>query len=762
MRITIFRVSAFYAFLILSGISAFGQHRINGKITTKTGEPVVAAVSLYSSDTLVIATTADAQGLFEFVELKKGNYLLTISDTTFRTASDSIALYSDLNRRYVLEEQITLDEVTVVADKGNLVYQTANGTVFHLSESAKKASNAFEALSEIPLLMVDETNRKIQMNSGVTPLILINGAPRKNGIRGIDPENIESVEITTVPSARYLANGVTAVVNVYAKRKQQPYRSLYTFAKQSVLPVTFGVGNFDIQSGNAKRLVYLSGQYYHFIDDERRIQFSQQNSGYSKNSESTQLYNLNGYYVCLGGDYVFSTNDYLSYSVTYMSNPSSTKQNGSGEYAFGDARSIVDISTNSAVDYYVNTYNAYYHHYFSNKSKLETTFHLNFNGNQTEGETLETYGNLPQYYYLYDYNNFRTSSSFELNYAFEWLGQSSNVGSNTSFRRDKINHISLPVYNYRETYEYLYLDATKWLSKHFSYTASVGADLIFNRSGNRSNRYYSPVASAAITCRLDPSRNSMRLSYLKNNESPDIRYMNPYNTSSDSLHISVGNPDLLPVSKQSFTYEYTHSGDGIYFSPQVSYRIISDYIVPVGNNRGNVYTQTYRNDEHFSEIDGKIAWRYRTGKRIAVSIGGAAGYRHDYFSNIDKGTFYGNLNFNVGYKKVFVSGFVWYEQYFFTPLLTTKRNAPTESEINFNWRPNKTVSLHAGMKHFFGGLKSETYQNDNGYRMNITEKMLDQRYLVMLGLTINTKNKTPKGRQEKRIQVKESGIQLVN
>jgi hypothetical protein len=330
-----------------------------------------------------------------------------------------------------------------------------------------------------------------------------------------------------------------------------------------------------------------------------------------------------------------------------------------------------------------------------------------------------------------------------------------NTGSNAKFRKDKINQISSPVYNYREFDEYLYVDATGSFSKHFNYMASIGTDMIFNRSGNKNNIYYNSTASASLIYNAD-SHNSMRLSYLKNNEAPAISYMNPYNISTDSLYILVGNPELRPIRRQKFTYEYTFNKNEIYFSPQVSYRTVSDYIVPCGSNDGNVYTQTYMNDKHFSELDGVVTLRYN-GKW--GNMGGSAGYRHSYFSNVDKGTFYTNVNIYANYKKVSVIGYVWYQRYYFTPLSTTKNYAP-ESEVTFSWSPNHIITLQASMRYFLDGMKFKTHQKDKGYSMDNTQEMLDRRYLVLLSVNINLRNKIQKNRTEKRLYQNESGIQL--
>jgi hypothetical protein len=742
---------------MMSVCNAFGQHKISGKLTTEAGAPVAAVVSLFAADTLASATLADAKGLFEFRELRSGNYLLTVAAADMQPVADSIALDANREVRYVLYpvSEIALGEVSVVADRSNVVQQTAGGAIFHLSASAKKATDAFAALNGIPSLVVDPTNRTVRMNSGAAPLILVNGVRTGNGLNGVDPADIESVEVIEVPSARYVSDGVTAVVNVRVARKQYAYRSLNAYSRHSV-PVNFGVSGFNAETGDARRLTYLTGQHFYFTGDESRYLSSQQNDGYAKNSDMAGFYNSNSYYACLGGDFVFSAADYLSYSITYINNPSGTEREGKGELTSGDVRSAFDIATNSEADYYVNTYNAYHRHGFENKSLLETTFRLNFNGNGTSGETRETYDNRPQYHYAFDYDNYRTSSSLDLNYGFKWLGQSSNAGSATRFRKDRIHHISQPVFHYRELDEYLYVDASGQLNAHFSYMASVGADLIFNRSGDTDNSYYSPAASAAITYRANPY-STMRLSYLKSNESPDIGYMNPYNTSSDSLYVSVGNPSLRPVRRQRFTGMYTLNRSGIYLSPQISYLTVSGYIVPTGSNDGRVYTQTYMNDTRFGELDGALTLRYNSRHG---SIGGSAGYRRTYFSNVDKGSFYTNVNFNAACRKVSVNGYVMYQRYRYTPLSTTKNYTP-ETEITFSWALTGIVTLQAGMRYFLGGIKSESTRDDRGYRTTGTQDMLDRRFLTTAGLSINLQNRIQKQhRTEKRLYQNESGIQL--
>ena len=105
--------------------------------------------------------------------------------------------------------------------KSHLISHTANSDIFYLSAEARKKQNPYEALREIPKLVVNESDRSIKMVDGATPLILINGHKVNSGINSIDPKEVEAVEVINNPSARYLKDGVQCVVNIKMKQRNR-------------------------------------------------------------------------------------------------------------------------------------------------------------------------------------------------------------------------------------------------------------------------------------------------------------------------------------------------------------------------------------------------------------------------------------------------------------------------------------------------------------------------------------------------------------
>jgi hypothetical protein len=419
--------------------------------------------------------------------------------------------------------------------------------------------------------------------------------------------------------------------------------------------------------------------------------------------------------------------------------------------------SFFDTWNYSRMKYYINTYNLYHKHSFEKEKALETTFRFNLNGHQSSGERQEIYDNLPVYENMFDYDNYRLSSSLDINYSFGWKGQSSNIGSQTRYNNDRIRQIPLPAFRYRALNEYIYADTKGTLSKKFSYVLSLGADVVFNRSQEVTNQYVRPSFSLSADYRFNTSQ-SLNLSYRLSNDMLDIRYLNPYTTSTDSLYRSMGNPYLQPARRNTFSINYSLNKNGFYVAPRLSYRLIRDYIVQSGSTQGNIYTQTYINEGHYKEWDGYLTLRYNNRKW--GNIGGSAGYRHSYYTEIDRGTFYTNVSTSLHYKKVSLNGDLSYQRYAYSPILISRSYVP-DTNVLLNWELNNQLTLNAGMRYFLGGLRTEPITDSDGYYSSVVQKNIDRSYLINVGFTYIWRNKVgAPQRTKKQLRQTEGGIVL--
>jgi hypothetical protein len=517
---------------------------------------------------------------------------------------------------------------------------------------------------------------------------------------------------------------------------------------------------FHYETGKANYSLYMNGQHFYFTKDRQELLNEQGNAGYKKNTRSEYEYNMQTFWGSLGGDYVFSDKDYLSFSSTYtntFSPPSEMQGSGSFLQLPEEKESKFDAWSTSRTTYYVSTNNLYYKHTFSDKKLLETTFRFNFNRNEMTGERKETYDNLPDYHYLYEYDNSRLSSSLEVNYNAAWSTHSFDLGSQTYFTNDRIKQLPAPAFRYKEWNEYLYAGLSGSFGGPLLYSVSLGADMIFNQSQDQKNRYIrlKPVVSAKY--QFNPA-NTLVLAYRLDNIAPVISQLNPYNTSTDSLYRQVGNPFLLPEQDNIFTLSYSFNKGPVYLEPSFTYTLSTDEIVETGRMEGNVFTRTYTNEGSYREWDGMLTLRYNSARW--GSLGGYAGYRHSYYSLKDEGTFYTSVNFNLRYRKLSANGYVYYQPYNYSPVYSSRSYAP-ESELTLGWRLNNNFTLNAGMRYFLGGLKTQTTTDSEGYYARNTQTHLDRRFLVNIGFNYYWRSKVPAPQRTKvQLQGTESGITL--
>lgn len=92
--------------------------------------------------------------------------------------------------------------------------------------------------------------------------------------------------------------------------------------------------------------------------------------------------------------------------------------------------------------------------------------------------------------------------------------------------------------------------------KQLRYNASIGMEGIWAKAGEASYSYFRPRGNVSMTW-IANKHNSVRLSYQLTNMAPNVAYLNPYNTSTDSLFVSLGNPNLKPQMTHYASMSYT-------------------------------------------------------------------------------------------------------------------------------------------------------------------------------------------------------------
>lgn len=756
--------SILIGFYLCLSSSLYAQYTLSGKVTdTEHAALDKVGIALEQNSTFVSFTLTDEKGKYIFKDIPKGNYEIILTYIGCKGIRQPVTLNGDSTQDFCMEfetGEVQLDEVVVEADKSDVVISQAQSTRFFLSKHARNLQNPYEALQEIPKLIVNHSEKKITLNNGVTPAILVNGNRFNAGLDGLDPNDIEAVEIIEVPSARYLKDGIQAIVNFKVKRKNAVYQKFNMSTKQ-MLPILFGFSNAFYETGNSTFSLNVTGRHFYFHNDDADWMRTQQNTTYQKQTEGGRRYKMQNYYVALNTDWICSSKDYLSLNITYLSNPSRYKSEGSGLLDTQDEeKQSFTFIDNDKVRYYINTYNLFYKHTFKEKTYLEFTGNFNLNGNNTYGLRKETYPS-QAYETLYDYDNFRRSGGMELYFTTPYKKQVIELGSKVDFNNDQLKQVTThyPTFYNKERNGYFYGGANGYITSRMSYAASIGLDLISRKTDDIKVHYCKLAASASVNYRFVPSF-SLRMAYRLTNTPPTVGQLNPYNVSTDSLVSRKGNPYLRPVQRHQWEIAPIFNKNGFYVEPSFSYSLYNDVIERAGYTDPvtGVFTETYGNNRRYSILSASINLRYNNRQWGGIGMG-VENLTKYYESQGGKNLFRYKLNFFGWRKKWSWNGYLSYMPCDYDVYSKTRYDG-AESEVTLSYKITKQFSVNAGMRYWLGMLKNRTYVNEETYSSYSSFDLKDRSYKVMVGFAYYMQGRNATNRSKKQWEDKETGIKL--
>jgi len=742
-------------------MNAMSQVTLSGIVRNNNKEVLTAAVVQLQQDTTLVAMTmTNRKGEYNISDITNGEYTITVTCYGYQSKLEKLNITATIRKDFTMEQeaQVMLEEVTAIADMSQVVLPNATGTVYYLSNHAKSLKNPYESLQEIPRLIVIPTEKKVMLENGSSPLIMINGKRFGGSIDSVEPSLVEGVELIESPSARYLKEGIRSVLNIRMKRRKASYYNANITAKQ-MLPVLYGITMPYFETGNNKISFNVSAQHFYFHHDDTDWEQRQSNIGYyNKESSGDQRYNMQSYYADMNLDWLASENDNLVLNASIIYSPSKTVKTGTGFLSSEGNYAMQDVDKG---DYFVNSYNLYYRHVFSKKTMLEATGHFNLNGNNTKGQRAELYDDW-NYDFLYDFDNFRYSGGLELDFATKVGTQSLELGSHLTFTKDRVEQTAVdnPIFHHRNWNEYLYCNLSGNISKKLSYALSIGLDVMNRKVADKYFNYVRPVEMASLNYRINQS-SSVDVRYNLENVSPNVAQLNPYNTSTDSLEIVSGNPYLLPSRHYNWVMRYRYNKNGWNLQPSVSYHLYTDNINRVGNTDPvtSIYTNTYMNYDKYRRLVASVNIGYRSNKWGGISL--TVSNSTDFYEG-QSGKNYFSLTSNFyGWKKKWSwNGYInYFPKIYSINSLTKSKGA--ESEFTITYRASNIISLNAGMRYFLGKLQSKTFMKDGAYENYNRLINKDRAYRVLLGLSIYiNKNKNVPFRQKKQLNSTEEGITI--
>lgn len=552
--------------------------------------------------------------------------------------------------------------------------------------------------------------------NGKQPLVLIDGNQVNSGISPILPEDIESVEVITAVPARYLQEGYGGIVNIRLKKNRSPYVWFGASGTLGYPVVNSGPGvNFEV--GNEKFSVYGSGIYSFTRNAKTVSEISQSNTGYRQDYTSTSLRDSDRWLGWILMKYRPTLKDYLAASIRFSDSKSNSTSSAVGDYFADESEDYHAEGRNDDKGRILNA-NLYYKHAFADYNNLEISAVINSNSNKLDALNEETIG-MDTKEYLLQFRNRRTSGSVKADYSkiFD-NGYSMAFGNHLTLNSDRIEQClpANPLFRHRKVNEYIYASFGGMAGK-LSYDLSAGLEAIWLKAGDTNNSYVRPRGTVSGTWSFTNS-SSLQLSYTLSNETPDISMLNPYNTSTDPLVVSSGNPLLKPKTEHDITLKYTFNRNGWYVAPLFCYINTRDLFSPWGYTEGDVYHSTYRNSGHYSYTTYCLTVGYNAPW---CSIYAYNGWTDQYYhGQHSKGAFETLVNLLIKVKKIYFIADLDYVTKSYTENSVTRNHNPinTRFHVSYNFTPDFYIAV--GLQNFTGTVRSTTDMKQGSFRQ-ITE-----------------------------------------
>src|SRR5436305_8923273 len=224
-------ITLLFMFALSATAFAQGNSRVWGSIADAEGKPVSAAtVSLLKSkdSSLVKLALSDKAGVYEFLDIHEGKYLLSFSSVGFgkKFSSGFEVKGSDLELPLTSLQQVekSLNNVTVTATRP-FVETHLDKTIVNVEASPSSAgATALEVLEKSPGIMVN-SDGIISLRGKQGVIVMLDGKPTylsagdlANLLKNMPASALDQIEIMTNPSAKYDASGNAGVINIKTKK----------------------------------------------------------------------------------------------------------------------------------------------------------------------------------------------------------------------------------------------------------------------------------------------------------------------------------------------------------------------------------------------------------------------------------------------------------------------------------------------------------------------------------------------------------------
>ena len=624
--------------------------------------------------------------------------LLFLLISVFSFAQDSI--------NKIVEKQI--EHIEIVTKK-KLVERKIDRLVFNVENSiSATGGDALDALKVTPGIRV--LNDKISMigKSGMIVMvddkvIKLSGDDLIGFLKTIPSDNIKSIEVITVPPAKYEAQGNSGIINIKLNKVKQnswnsSVRSTYT---QTTYPAGTLGGNFNYNKDKISvesDLGYTNGS----VAPSYKTTFFYPSQVWNEVNTNRNYYDL--IRGKMGVNYRFS--DSFNIGIQYMSSNNKKKnlENDFSTITNNSNNSIDSLIVNKAENKIRNRFSTvdFYSIYKLDTlgRKISANFnYLKFKDSQdrifSSNNLLANNTVIPNSYYSANNISKQDIENYSANVDVDFPTKFADFtfGGKVSFTKNKTD---LALYNlssgssvyddtqsnrfiYKENTEALYISASKKLSEkwetqlglRFETTQTQGNSITLDKI-NKNN--YSKLFPTFYLTYTPDENNIFSLNYSRRLNRPNFEDLNPFRIYNNKYQYSEGNPFLQPSYSHNMELSYTLKNN---WTSKLYYSKITD------GSGGIILIEPANNN-----LQANIILNYLNSQIIGLSESYTLNFKKWFQSYNSFDVYYSNSKSTVPYVNSNVDGFNY--------------NLTTNNTFSFN--KEKTVLFGLNYSYNFKGI----------------------------------------------------------
>lgn len=580
----------------------------------------------------------DENGVFKLVNVPVGTYDVLASFVGYAAWSKKVTTTpkkpdADLGKIQLSSTVQELEEVTVEGQK-ELIVNKIDKIVYNAEQDvANEGGDAADVLRRAPLLNVD-LDGNVSLRGSQNIQILINGKPSSivasspaDALRAIPSDQISSVEVITTPSAKYDGEGTAGIVNIITKKKTPEgfagniNLSVGNISNRGSASITAGRGRFGFNaSGSTYYSIPRDGPSSFFRSDNiGGVERILQEDGINRSSRlgffttASAFYDFNAYHALSSSFRLrgFSSTSDVTFDTDFIDPSKEIVQN----YERTSDSKRLFSGYEWSLDYAIK---------FPEQKDRELNFAYKIDGNVQDqefkigqedliGNDLSLFrdernmndGNNTEQTFQVDYVH-PVSNSFKL----ETGGKGILRTVRSDFKYDILNPETnqyevdpnqTDVFNYDQDVLAGYVSSNIKLGKkigmvagaRYEYTAIRGDFAI--QETPFSNDYQNILPSIIINRKFGKF-SSLKASYNRRIQRPNLRFINPYVILDNNRNISQGNPEIEPELTDQYELGFNTFIKKVSVNAAVYYRQTTDVIESFLEVRNDgVSVTTFRN-----------------------------------------------------------------------------------------------------------------------------------------------------------------------